>query len=184
MALEAPLRSSTGNLISPFSPFKDMSVISSGRRAQVSPLAPTCFHLDCVSYRSPALTMNRRPRSTPTPMDSQSLRPTSYVRPHSAHLLSPSSDIVGPSPVTSNGTETTEIDDEALSETSDQPSASESEGPPQVWDHVCRSCYSLLIPAQLKMLRTNLPDAMRTNSSEGEAVSVIHAPESFHQWVR
>lgn len=41
----------------------------------------------------------------------------------------------------------------------------------------------LLIPAQLKMLRTNLPDAMRTNSSE-EAVSVIHAPESFHQWVR
>ncbi|KAJ0122172.1 hypothetical protein J7T55_002684 [Diaporthe amygdali] len=97
-------------------------------------------------------------------MDSQSLRPTSYVRPHSAHLLSPSSDIVGPSPVTSNGTETTEIDDEALSETSDQPSAPEPESPPQ-----------------LKMLRTNLPDAMRTTSSE-EAISVIHAPESFHQW--
>ncbi|POS77393.1 hypothetical protein DHEL01_v204219 [Diaporthe helianthi] len=105
--------------------------------------------------------MNRRHRSTPNPMDSQTLRPTSYMRPHSAHLLSPTSDIVGPSPVTSNGTE---IDDEALSETSDQPSASESEGPPQ-----------------LKMLRTNLPDAVRTGSSE-EAVSVIHAPESFHQW--
>lgn len=97
-------------------------------------------------------------------MDSQTLRPASYVRPHSAHLLSPTSDIVGPSPVTSNGTETTEIDDEALSETSDQVSVSESEGPPQ-----------------LKMLRTNLPDAVRTGSSE-EAVSVIHAPESFHQW--
>ncbi|KAH8761187.1 hypothetical protein F5883DRAFT_129756 [Diaporthe sp. PMI_573] len=126
MALEAPLRSSTGNLVSPFSPFKDMS--------------------------------------TPTPMDSQTLRPTSYVRPHSAHLLSPTSDMVGPSPVNSNGTETTEIDDEALSETSDQPSVSESESPPQ-----------------LRLLRTNLPDAVRTGSSE-EAVSVIHAPESFHQW--
>lgn len=116
-------------------------------------------------------------------MDSQALRPTSYVRPHSAHLLSPSSDIVGPSPVTSNGTETTEIDDEALSETSDQPSASEVEGPPQVWDVYAGPAGFLLIPAQLKMLRTNLPDTLRTNSNE-EAVSVIHAPESFHQWVR
>lgn len=116
-------------------------------------------------------------------MDSQTLRPTSYVRPHSAHLLSPTSDIVGPSPVTSNGTETTEIDDEALSETSDQVSVSESEGPPQVWDCVRKSSESMLTRAQLKMLRTNLPDAVRTGSSE-EAVSVIHAPESFHQWVR
>lgn len=54
-----------------------------------------------------------RPRSSPGPSDSQqTLKPMSYVRPHSAHLLSPASDIVGPSPVTSNGTETTEIDDE------------------------------------------------------------------------
>ena len=116
-------------------------------------------------------------------MDSQTLRPTSYVRPHSAHLLSPTSDIVGPSPVTSNGTETTEIDDEALSETSDQPSASEPEGPSQVQDLVRKSYQPLLTLAQLKMLRTNIPDAVRTGSSE-EAVSVIHAPESFHQWVR
>lgn len=116
-------------------------------------------------------------------MDSQTLRPTSYVRPHSAHLLSPTSDIVGPSPVTSNGTETTEIDDEALSETSDQPSVSEPEGPPQVRDSVRKSYEPSLTPTQLKMLRTNLPDAVRTGSNE-EAVSVIHAPESFHQWVR
>lgn len=75
-------------------------------------------------------------------MDSQSLRPTSYVRPHSAHLLSPTSDIVGPSPVTSNGTETTEIDDEAQSETSEQPSVPEVESPPQVWDLTSLSCSS------------------------------------------
>lgn len=49
--------------------------------------------------------------------DSQSLRPTSYIRPNSAHLLlSPTSDIVGPSPVTSNGTETTEIEDDEAEE--------------------------------------------------------------------
>ncbi|EAQ93468.1 hypothetical protein CHGG_01703 [Chaetomium globosum CBS 148.51] len=35
------------------------------------------------------------------------------MRPSSAHLMSPNSDIVGPSPVTSNGTATTEIEDEA-----------------------------------------------------------------------
>lgn len=71
-------------------------------------------------------------RSTPNPVDSQTLRPTSYVRSHSAHLMSPSSDIVGPSPVTSNGTETTEIEDEALSETGDQVAPVETGGTPQV----------------------------------------------------
>lgn len=71
-------------------------------------------------------------RSSPNPADSQTLRPMSYVRPHSAHLLSPSSDIVGPSPVTSNGTETTEIDDEEQ-ETVASPPAMEVVSPPQVW---------------------------------------------------
>lgn len=55
----------------------------------------------------------------------------SYVRPHSAHLLSPASDIVGPSPVTSNGTETTEIDDEEQESVSPPPVA-EAESAPQV----------------------------------------------------
>lgn len=36
---------------------------------------------------------------------------------------------------------------------------------------------------QLKMLKTNIPDHVRKASSE-EAVSVIHAPEGFQQWVR
>lgn len=65
------------------------------------------LHLKCSSRLT-----YEPPRSSPNSPDSQMLRPTGYVRPHSAHLLSPSSDIVGPSPVTSNGTETTEIDDE------------------------------------------------------------------------
>lgn len=72
------------------------------------------------------------PRSSPnTAADSQTLRPMSYVRPHSAHLLSPSSDIVGPSPVTSNGTETTEIDDEEQ-ETVSLPAVAETRSPTQV----------------------------------------------------
>ena len=48
--------------------------------------------------------------------DQNSLRPNSFVRPASIHLMSPSSDIVGPSPVTSNGTEATEIEDDIADE--------------------------------------------------------------------
>ena len=40
----------------------------------------------------------------------------------------------------------------------------------------------MLIVLQLLMLTTNLPDTVRQPSSE-EAVSVIHAPESFTSWV-
>lgn len=68
-------------------------------------------------------------RSSPGPSDSQqTLKPMSYVRPHSAHLLSPASDIVGPSPVTSNGTETTEIDDEEQETVSPPPVTSPDPG--------------------------------------------------------
>lgn len=76
------------------------------------------------------------------------------------NLMSPS-DIVGPSPVTSNGTETTEIEDE------------EAEEP-----HTGHRS----IQPQLKMLATNLPDNLRQSGGD-EAVSVIHAPESFRSWV-
>lgn len=84
------------------------------------------------------LTLFSDHRSTPNP-ESQTLRPTAYVRPHSAHLMSPSSDMVGPSPVTSNGTETTEIDDEEQSEPGDEPVAEETRGPLQVESYLC-SC--------------------------------------------
>lgn len=52
--------------------------------------------------------------SPPSATDSASLRPEAINRisSNSANVLSPS-DIVGPSPVTSNGTETTEIEDDA-----------------------------------------------------------------------
>lgn len=40
---------------------------------------------------------------------------------------------------------------------------------------------SRLTLTQLRLLKTNLPDSVRSSSEE--AVSVIHAPESFHQWV-
>jgi hypothetical protein len=77
--------------------------------------------------------------------------------------MSPSSDIVGPSPVTSNGTDTTEIDDELGSEHAEE---ERTNGHPS-----------------LMMLRTNLPDSIRKSMSE-EVVSVIHAPQSFQSWVR
>lgn len=50
--------------------------------------------------------------------EASNLRPNSIdggLSPHGAQMASPS-DMVGPSPVTSNGTETTEIEDEAAEE--------------------------------------------------------------------
>ncbi|KAG6199063.1 hypothetical protein E4U10_005478 [Claviceps purpurea] len=77
-------------------------------------------------------------------------------------LMSPS-DIVGPSPVTSNGTETTEIEDDAS-------------------DEIEQGHHGDLIrSSELLMLTTNLPDTVRQSNTE-EAVSVIHAPESFANW--
>ncbi|EQK97882.1 hypothetical protein OCS_06406 [Ophiocordyceps sinensis CO18] len=80
------------------------------------------------------------------------------------NLLSPS-DIVGPSPVTSNGTETTEIEDDVSEEVH---RAYATDG-------------SASRGTEFLMLATNLPDSVRQPSSD-EAVSVIHAPESFASW--
>lgn len=43
-------------------------------------------------------------------------RPNSVLRAFQSQVMSPTSDIVGPSPVTSNGTETTEIEDDEPAE--------------------------------------------------------------------
>ncbi|KAM0203501.1 hypothetical protein ACHAPA_000539 [Fusarium lateritium] len=146
MALEAPLRSSTGSLQFPFAyPQTDMSAPTEGE-----------------SRRSPF-----RPFSSPPPVtDSSSLRPNSVNRMSSSsyNVMSPS-DIVGPSPVTSNGTETTEIEDDVSEDI-------EREAPGR--SNARRS--------ELLMLTTNLPESVRQSNSE-EAVSVIHAPESFANWV-
>ncbi|GKT43138.1 uncharacterized protein ColSpa_03319 [Colletotrichum spaethianum] len=95
-----------------------------------------------------------------------SLRPSSIQRVPSTNLnlMSPS-DIVGPSPVTSTGTETTEIEDEEADEVQQARTTQTNPAP----------------HPQLMMLSTNIPDHVRQSSSE-EAVSVIHAPESFHSW--
>ncbi|CAM1504290.1 Fc.00g018810.m01.CDS01 [Cosmosporella sp. VM-42] len=146
MALEAPLRSSTGNLQFPYPYQRDMA-----------------SRPESDGFRSPFRVVS----SPPTVTDSASLRPNSVNRISSnstMNLMSPS-DIVGPSPVTSNGTETTEIEDDVSEdvhrESTDEISNRRSE---------------------LMMLTTNLPDTMRQPASE-EAVSVIHAPESFASWV-
>ncbi|KAI1179096.1 hypothetical protein F4777DRAFT_17127 [Nemania sp. FL0916] len=139
MALEAPLRSSTGSIIS------DMSVPSPG---------------------SPALAPPFRPLSSGS-IDHSALRPSSAAAarasPAPYQLLSPS-DIVGPSPVTSVGTETTEIEDEASDEAQLLSSVTGPEPAPQLLN-----------------LRTSIPDQFRHTANE-EAVSVIHAPENFHNW--
>ncbi|QSZ29579.1 hypothetical protein DSL72_004095 [Monilinia vaccinii-corymbosi] len=83
------------------------------------------------------------------------------LSPASAHLLSPMSDMVGPSPVTSNGTTTTDIEDEVADE------AMNHEDVPRADSQ-----------ATLKRLSTNLPEEFRT-SIEDESVSVIHAPEGY-----
>ncbi|KAL2023666.1 hypothetical protein VTK56DRAFT_1823 [Thermocarpiscus australiensis] len=137
MALEAPLRSSTGISLS-YSPHADMSLSSRPE----SPALPSQY---MASSSGP---------------DAQSLRPNSFMRPSSSHLMSPSSDVVGPSPVTSNGTETTEIEDEA------------AEHPEENSGHGRTS---------LMMLKTNIPDHIRRSMGE-EIVSVIHAPPSFQNW--
>lgn len=97
--------------------------------------------------------------------------------------MSPSSDIVGPSPVTSNGTETTEIEDDLGDEHADDnprhPSVRRNTNRPSLQLGRAELTDSL----QLMMLRTNIPDHIRKSISD-EAVSVIHAPHSFQNWVR
>ncbi|TEA22478.1 hypothetical protein C8034_v009914 [Colletotrichum sidae] len=147
MALEAPLRSSIGSQISTYSRYNDISVSSPDNASYQSPFASMSSAASDRSYHN-------------------SLRPTSIQRlpAGNMNLMSPS-DIVGPSPVTSTGTETTEIEDEEADE--------------------ARAQLTTANPAphpQLVMLTTNIPDHLR-NAGSDEAVSVIHAPESFHSWV-
>ncbi|ETS00679.1 hypothetical protein M419DRAFT_137874 [Trichoderma reesei RUT C-30] len=146
MALEAPLRSSTGSLQFQFNHQGDMSATS-----------------ESDGFRSPFRIMSSPPPAT----DSSSLRPDSmhHRLSHSMQLLSPS-DIVGPSPVTSNGTETTEIEDDVADDVEQDHGAG---------GNSYRHSDNLL-------LTTNLPEIVRQGNPE-EAVSVIHAPESFASWV-
>ena len=90
--------------------------------------------------------------------------------------MSPSSDIVGPSPVTSNGTETTEIEDDMAE------GHAEGSSLPSVRLSTLQLHNRQANLMELLMLRTNLPDHVRRSGSE-EVVSVIHAPPNFENWV-
>ncbi|TRX93822.1 hypothetical protein FHL15_005204 [Xylaria flabelliformis] len=117
------------------------------------------------SPNSPALQPPFRPTSSGS-TEHSTLRPSSAAAARSSpapyQLLSPS-DIVGPSPVTSVGTEGTEIEDEASDEAQSLSTAANPEPHPH--------------------LRTSIPDRFRQTANE-EAVSVIHAPENFQNWAK
>jgi len=149
MALESPLLSSSpGNIMSAFSPYTDFS----------------------LSPNSPA--MNNSPRyqtmSARNSQESSHLRPNSIDDNTNGLQMTSPSDMVGPSPVTSNGTETTEIEDEVA----DDVQAQEIRPSPP------RIVGSADSQATLKRLSTNLPDHFRA-SLEDESISVIHAPEGY-----
>lgn len=105
--------------------------------------------------------------------------------------MSPS-DIVGPSPVTSNGTETTEIEDDATEEV--QRDSYVDSAPERHRSEVGRilragSLVAFIIEVifaneycpQTLSLATDIPENVRQGGEE--AVSVIHAPENFSNWV-
>ncbi|KAM3442312.1 hypothetical protein NHJ13734_002420 [Beauveria thailandica] len=144
-------------------------------------LEPLAFHSICespsfnmarqgdssASASSPLSPLIFRPRSSPpSATGSGSLRPSSANRissnPNPSQLLSPS-DLVGPSPVTSNGTETTEIEDDVADDL-----LSPQDGDP--------TQNTELLP-----LTTTLSDSVHQQGTE-ESNSVIHAPESFRSW--
>ncbi|KAG9242782.1 hypothetical protein BJ878DRAFT_154154 [Calycina marina] len=141
MALENPL--SPGNIMSALSPYTEFS-LSPDSPAQSSP------RFQNMSARNSS--------------ESSSLRPNAFDR-QSNTMFSPS-DTVGPSPVTSNGTDATEIEDEASEDVRETqmspPNSIQSSGSFQT----------------LKRLSTNLPDHLRS-SLDDESVSVIHAPEGY-----
>ncbi|CAD6441743.1 5f5e4312-c0f2-4784-8247-082054a1cb76 [Sclerotinia trifoliorum] len=147
MAVESPLLASPVNVMSAISPYTDFSLSPCSPPIQRSPY-----------YRS--LPTRNYPGSNlqPTPVEDG-------LSSSSAHLLSPMSDTVGPSPVTSNGTTTTDIEDDMADE------AVNHEDIPRADSQIT-----------LKRLSTNLPDEFRA-SLEDESVSVIHAPEGYTKFL-
>jgi len=117
--------------MSSFSPHPDMSVSSPDSPALKHPFRP--MYAPEISIHGMYSTANLL-RSTGS-LESGSLRPSSAAAARSSpapfQLLSPS-DVVGPSPVTSVGTEATEIEDEASDETRSNAEATNPEHYPQV----------------------------------------------------
>ncbi|TVY45951.1 hypothetical protein LSUB1_G000199 [Lachnellula subtilissima] len=151
MALESPLVHSSGNIMSAFSPYTDFSMSPN------SPAQTNSPRFQSLSARSSVESASLHPK----PIDDG-------LSPSSALMTSPS-DMVGPSPVTSNGTETTEIEDEVAEDV--------VEGRPTP-PNMPGSADS---QATLKRLSTNIPDRFRS-SIDDESISVIHAPEGFRDF--
>ncbi|TVY30016.1 hypothetical protein LHYA1_G001291 [Lachnellula hyalina] len=151
MALESPLVHSSGNIMSPFSPYTDFSMSPN------SPAQTNSPRFQSLSARSSVESASLHPK----PIDVG-------LSPSSALMTSPS-DMVGPSPVTSNGTETTEIEDEVAEDV--------MEGRPTP-PNMPGSADS---QATLKRLSTNIPERFRS-SIDDESISVIHAPEGFRDF--
>lgn len=102
-----------------------------------------------------------------------SLRPNSFDRgpsPIGNNTMFSPSDMVGPSPVTSNGTDATEIEDE-VSEDIHEGEISPPNTTGSVDSH-----------STLKRLSTILPEHLRS-SLEDESISVIHAPEGYKKFI-
>ncbi|KAH6664114.1 hypothetical protein B0J14DRAFT_252314 [Halenospora varia] len=147
MALESPLVPSPANMMSAFSPYTDFS-LSPNSPSQQSP------RFQSLSARSSGEVQRLHPNSNDYGLS-----------PNSAYMASPS-DMVGPSPVTSNGTETTEIEDEISEEAEENSSQASS------------AMESVETQSALKRLSTNIPERFRT-SLDDESVSVIHAPQGY-----
>ncbi|KAG0652297.1 hypothetical protein D0Z07_0894 [Hyphodiscus hymeniophilus] len=141
--------------MSSFSPYTDFSMSPNSPATNNSP------RFQSLSARSSAESSSLRPRSSMAMDDGLS--------PNGLQLMSPS-DMVGPSPVTSNGTETTEIEDEA----SDDVAHENTTTPPKS----SGAGDSLANLKRLSMLSTNIPDTFRP-TTEDESISVIHAPEGY-----
>ncbi|KAH8813323.1 hypothetical protein F5884DRAFT_333331 [Xylogone sp. PMI_703] len=160
MALESPLVSSPGNVMSAFSPYTEFSMSPN------SPAMPKSPRYQSLSARSSA--------------EGSGLRPTSSdggLFPSAALMAASPSDMVGPSPVTSNGTEITEIEDEISEDVQEE--KTESPHASSVSNSMNSSLNSM---STVKRLSTNLPEHFRT-TIEDESVSVIHAPEGFGQFI-
>lgn len=114
MAVESPLLASPVNVMSAISPYTDFSLSPCSPSIQRSPYYQSLY---VVPFKkSTMLIILYRPGRN---YSGSNLQPTSIedgLSPASAHLLSPMSDMVGPSPVTSNGTTTTDIEDEVADE--------------------------------------------------------------------
>jgi len=112
MALESPLLSSSpGNIMSAFSPYTDFSLSPNSPAMNNSPRYQTMY-VNAIFKLSAACCLLINARSARNSQESSHLRPNSIDDNTNGLQMTSPSDMVGPSPVTSNGTETTEIEDE------------------------------------------------------------------------